>query len=295
VSTTTTSTPGWHAHLEAERRRRTSPYGTEPADHRLVPNTELPLGQTVAYQTIPITSLPLETTAPVELTGPVDLLDHEARADAPAEGVVLTHEQAWRMRGVTLGRLLHSVSLAPGEVTQVAVSGWERRTRGQSDEEVAEQERATQEAGRQRAVHDVTNGVASESQFGLSVTTATAAQSDVGVAWSWLSAGGSGNAASASTVGFDVGSRSLSADSTQAIREATQQHAADVRNRRAALVQEVDESETEQFQTRVIANYNHQHALNVMYYEVLQVYELSTRVTDAQRCLFVPMQDDVRP
>src|SRR5262249_13930573 len=92
------------------------------------------------------------------------------------------------------------------------------------------------------------------------------------------------------SVSFNLGARDLSADSNQSVREATQQHAANARGQRATLVQEVTQSETEQFTTRVIANYNHMHALNMLYFEVLQVFELTTRVTDAERCIFLPMQ-----
>jgi hypothetical protein len=230
-----------------------------------------------------------------ELTAPLDVLAAKGgQAHGPAEGVILTHEQAWRNKGVTLGRLLHSMTLAPGEVTQIAVTGWHRDTKGETQEDIAERERAAQAAGRHREIHDVTTGVATEAQFGQSTASASSTENDGGVGGVLGFLGGvassSVNTAFASTVGFNTGARSVSADSNEAVKQSTQQHAANARGRRAALVQEVSESETEQFQTRVVANYNHTHSLNVMYYEVLQVYELSTVVTDAQRCLFLPMQ-----
>ncbi len=285
----------WQQHLDQERRKRDLPYGDESADLALIPNPDLPLGQTVVYQTVSMTSTAKSTATKKELDAPVNILSvTEIKANGPAEGVMLTHEQAWRMKGVTLGRLLHSTTLAPGEVTQIAVTGWQRKSRGQSSEDVAEQERQTQAAGQERSVHDITSGVANETTMGKSATTSSAAQSDFGAGGSIGIVGGSGgmsvNSAVASSVSANLGARDLSADSKQAVRQTTQQHASDARGSRSELVQEAGQSESEQFQTRVVANYNHMHTLNMMYYEVLQVYELSTKVTDAQRCIFIPMQ-----
>ena len=279
----------WAQDLDAHQRKLAAPHGSE-VDHRLVPNTELPLGETAVYETLTLTSLPQSTDRAVELAAPIDLRRAQRYAQAPAEGVLLTHEQAWRLKGVTLGRLLHSMPLAPGEVTQIATSGWTRRSRGQSEQDVAEREAATRDAGRDRDIHDVVDAVASQSGFGMSSASSSSSQGGGGLALPGLSAGGSANTASASTFGFSVGSRSAKAEARQHVRESTHQHASNVRGKRAAIVQEVSESETEQFQTRVVANYNHQHSLNMLYFEVLQVFELSTHVTDARRCLFLPMQ-----
>ena len=41
--------------------------------------------------------------------------------------------------------------------------------------------------------------------------------------------------------------------------------------------------------TRILANYNRRHTLNVEYFEVLQKYTVKTELTGWERCLFVPM------
>ncbi len=279
----------WQDEFDRRRMQSEAPYGDGLVDHRLIPNTALPIGEAVVYQSLSLTSLPRSGQAAVELTEPIDVLSADRWAQAPAEGVLLTHEQAWRMKAVTLGRLLHSTTLAPGEVTQIAVSGWSRQNRGQTDQEMAAQERAARDAGRSRDLHDVVNGVADESTFGFSIAHSSSNHVNAGGGFMGFSAGASHSSSSGSTFGFNVGHRNASIEATQRLRETTHQQAARVRTKRAALVSEVSESETEQFQTRVVANYNHQHSLNVMYYEVLQVFEASTQVTDAARCIFLPM------
>ena len=45
-----------------------------------------------------------------------------------ATGALLSFSQSWFAQGLTLGQLLHSTSLAPGESTRIAMIDWSRRT-----------------------------------------------------------------------------------------------------------------------------------------------------------------------
>ncbi|MGD9525922.1 hypothetical protein [Pseudonocardia sp.] len=281
-----------HAKDNADNARpaRTGP----PVGEELAPDPDLPVSHVVTYRTAGITRLAAGAGAPREIDGPLDPLAAPATgAGLPAEGALLSHEQAWRQRGVTLGRLLHSVALAPGEVTQIAMSTWDRSSAGGTSEDVAAEETAAQAAGRDRGIHEVTSVVAHQVGVGTSSTSALASQTDSGVTgvagFLGVASSGSANSSVATAVAFATGARGLASDSTRSVREATQQQAANVRGQRSTTVQEVHESETEQFTTRVVANYNHMHALTLLYFEVLQVYELATRVTDAERLLFLPM------
>ena len=55
------------------------------------------------------------------------------------------------------------------------------------------------------------------------------------------------------------------------------------------MVKEVSQTEHEAVSTRVLANYNHMHALTVQYYEVVQVYRIEVRVMRADRVVFIPV------
>jgi hypothetical protein len=259
-----------------------------------VPDVNLPLSVVKLYETISITEVSLGTSSE-EISQPVDLFQVLDPVElGPAVGVVLRYEQTWRMKGLSIGRLLHSLCLAPGEVTQIAMLDWQRETQGNAFEDVGEQEEASQSALRRRITDEITNAVANELQKGRSSVSSFASQADAGAGGVLGLLGGSAstskNFSMATSVNWSAGSRNVSAESLQKIRELTAQHAANARSRRATLVQEVTESETEQFTTRVIANYNHMHSLNMQYYEVLQVYELGTRPVQAERCIFLPMR-----
>ncbi len=73
------------------------------------------------------------------------------------------------------------------------------------------------------------------------------------------------------------------------MHRATEQNAEAARTRRATVVREVSEAGEAHASTRVVANYNHAHALTVLYFEVVEVYAVETRVQAAKPCVFVPM------
>lgn len=229
-------------------------------------------------------------------------------AQQVAVGAILTFSQSWFVQGVTLGSLLHSVALAPGEATRVAVVDWNRRSRGSTDASVSATDTLDASSGRSRALSEVTTAVANESQSGFSGSssqstldsqTETSAETD-SAAFGGFFGGGSDSSGSSETntnltssafsYGWSSGSRDIAAELTQNVAESTEQHATSVRNRRATTVQEVSDSESEQISTRIVANYNHMHALTVQYWEVVQTYRVQVDLERYTRALFVPLE-----
>src|SRR5690606_17938354 len=110
----------------------------------------------------------------------------------------------------------------------------------------------------------------------------------------WASGDASGSMQGASTTttasssSWSLGNRSVAASMSQNINDRTEQHSTSVRNRRATAVREVSQSEHEQVSTRIVANYNHMHALTVQYYEVVQIYRVTVQLNRFDRALFLP-------
>ena len=73
---------------------------------------------------------PQQIDAPLDLE---DIADGDSGLEEPVEGVVLVHEQTWRRKGLALGHLLHSLTLAPGEATRIAMQDWTRVVRGTAE------------------------------------------------------------------------------------------------------------------------------------------------------------------
>ena len=206
---------------------------------------------------------------------------------APAIGAVATYSQSWFAQAVTLGHMVHSLALAPGEATRVAVIDWSRRTTATALDIIEERERLDNATNHSRAASEVQNAVATEMQFGGSISTGWAKSTSdasgfagsmgggiagtIGEAAGALGFGFGGSSSSqtaetesrATSASWSVGSRSVMAGMTQRVNDRTEQHATSVRNRRATAVREVSQTEYEQVSTRIVANYNHMHALTV--------------------------------
>ena len=253
------------------------------------------------YSTVVMDRVAVKETTDLATAGPVDILPAVAADfgfDAPAVGARLTFEQSWFAHGVTLGNLLHSVALAPGESTRVAVVDWSRQTRATGTETIGETEALTATTSHNRSISEIQDAVATEVQSGFSHTESTATTKSGGGGFGFsmgpVSIGASGGAGktttSADSFSTSTGSRDLSASMSQQVMDATHQAASSVRNRRATIVKEVSETEHESVSTRILANYNHMHALTVQYFEVIEVYRVTTGLHEAERCLFVPMK-----
>lgn len=248
---------------------------------------------------------------PLELDG---LLGAAPAFGAPAVGAIATYAQSWYVQGITLGQMVHSLALAPGEATRIAVIDWSRRTRASATEQIDESEQLDNSLDHSRSISEVQNAVASEMQRGGSMTSGWAKSTSdawgvagsigggvagvIGNATAVLGIGGGGSKSSqeaetessASSVSWSRGTRDVMSNMSQFVNDRTEQHATSVRNRRATAVREVSQAEHEQVSTRVVANYNHMHALTVQYYEVVQLYRVQSALHRIERAVFVPFQ-----
>ncbi len=211
----------------------------------------------------------------------------------PATGALLTFEQGWFMAGVTLGELRHSLCLAPGEVTRLAVLDWRRTTKDSSSESTSQSDALVARSDDAQATQSVQQAVAKECQSGSSTTMATGTQMESALASDALFVSGNASTAMSSQLGLaatsSTGSRDIASSALEDINRRTAQMSQATRSRRATQIREVSESEHQSASTRVVANYNHMHALTIQYFEMLQCYQLTTRVVRAERCVYVPM------
>lgn len=253
--------------------------------------------------------LQLDTDDAVEeLEGPISItpaIDTPLGFGKPAIGALLTYSQSWYTKAITLGQMLHSLALAPGEATRIAVVDWSRRTSTSATEAISEAEKLNNSTEHSRAMSEVTNAVAQDMQKGGSTTSgwadssseSTADSGGSGLLTSLVDSGGfsdttqsSRTRSGAESTSWSNGNKSVMANMTQDINDSTEQHSNSVRNRRASAVREVSQTEHEEVSTRIVANYNHMHALTIQYYEVVQVYQVETQLHKAVRCLFIPVE-----
>lgn len=288
-----------------------------PAD--LMPKSGEYPTERVFYHTLVLDQVENQPEQKLELAEPIDIaptLSESFGFKNLGIGALLTITQSWYAKGVALGQLLHSTSLAPGESTRIAMMDWARRTKAGSTETISEKEQLDNETMHGRSLSEVTNAVANEAQEGFSSTnnTTTAHQSgkssgsatinadplnaltggflgdDPGVTTGGTTESDSNVSTAGMTFTSSSGNRSLEASTTQRVLDRTQQHANSVRNRRASIIREVSQEEHQSVSTRVVTNYNHMHALSIQYYEVVQIYRVEVGISDVEKCIFIPMK-----
>lgn len=271
--------------------------GATPKD--LLPTTGNYPMEIVRYRSVVLTDIP-GAKPTRKLTGAIDLGEENLPFyDRPAEGMIVTTEQSWSAQGVTLGRLLHSLALAPGESTKVAVVDWQRSTKATGTETTAEADTLSSTTDQNRSISEVANAIAREEQYGTSqanyASRSSSSGGSIGVSIFGMGGGGSwsesSNSGFATAVSRSSGVKSVADEATQRISARTQQLATAARSRNMTVVRETSQSEKDQVVTRVVTNYNHMHAMSVQYYEVVQVYSVTTKPTKLERCLFIPLQE----
>lgn len=271
--------------------------GATPKD--LLPTTGNYPTEIVRYRSVVLTDIPGAKPGR-KLTGAIDLGEENLPFyDRPAEGMIVTTEQSWKAEGVTLGRLLHSLALAPGESTRVAVVDWQRGTRATGTGSTTEADRLSSTTDQDRSISEVANAIAREEQHGSSRGSQSSRSSSSGgsMGGSLIFFSGGGSWSDSSNEGFttavsrSTGVKSVAAETAQRISARTQQVATAARSRNMTVVRETTQSEKEKVLTRVVTNYNHMHAMSVQYYEVVQVYNVTTKPVKLERCLFIPLQE----
>src|SRR5262249_43542093 len=105
---------------------------------------------------------------PMVSISPQAVESHKSKRLVVGNGAIVRFEQAWISQGLALGSLLHSVALAPGEQTNIAIIDWSRQDVSRRAEQTAGQETLVASIEHTRSLFEVANAVARESQSGFS-------------------------------------------------------------------------------------------------------------------------------
>ncbi|MFK5646839.1 hypothetical protein ACI3ET_09965 [Ornithinimicrobium sp. LYQ121] len=216
-------------------------------------------------------------------------------------GYVLNLAQVWKYKGLTLGNLIYSLPLAPGEQQRIAVS--ERvSTASVRDAEVLDVFEQQQASVREDASASSVFTSAFEEHVTASSKYSNSARSS-----SWGVAGGIGAVLGPVVVGIGAGGGSgkssnngSTSSALDGVRTTTNTAAEDLHRqveseasgrRRAtrSSIRLARETETQSVTTKVITNHNKAHALTIQYWEVLRKFAASTEVEGTTLVCFVPL------
>lgn len=217
-----------------------------------------------------------------------------------AHGHILHLKQIWKNAGYSLGKILNSIALLPGQQKNIAVMEWNRTNISARTEDQTNIEELSANLSRDRDVSEVMNSAFSEniraSSQVQSKTSGWSAGASVGFpigpVMIGVSGGYSSSKSSANSSASQDANRNLSANSLNKLRDSINQSATSLRSQRSTVVQTVSQNESFAVTTEVIANYNHCHALTMQYFEILRHIVIEQKLVDVQECLFVPLPMD---
>jgi len=210
------------------------------------------------------------------------------QATTIAHGHLLSIKQVWRADGYSLGDLLYSLPLAPGQQKLISVLDWDREEVNARRAARELRERVEAQLARDRDVSDIIRSSLSESMRARSHADVRGGGGALGGFIGPFVFGAAGGVSSAGSTASQTSGRSVTGLALNRVRDRTQQAASAVRAQRTSVVQTARQSESVRAQTEVIANYNHCHAVTVEYFEVLRHLQVTQELAHVQECLFVP-------
>jgi hypothetical protein len=212
------------------------------------------------------------------------------QATSIAHGHLLQFKQVWKADGYSLGGLIKSVPLAPGQKKLITVLDWDRTDTATRSEETISTEQLAANLSHDRDINEITNAAFHESLRGGSEASVSAVGGGLGLAIGPLVIGGGGGSSWASSTAWSDNSRDFSAQTMNDLRDRTSQASSAVRNQRSTVVETVHQQERVGATTEVIANHNRCHALTIQYFEVLRHFAVQERLAGVRECLFVPLE-----
>lgn len=212
------------------------------------------------------------------------------QATSIAHGHILHFKQEWKADGYSLGELVKSIPLAPGQKKQIAILDWDREDTASRSEVREASESLEAFLSRDRDINEIANAAFHESIRGGSSAKTGAVGGGIGFAIGPLVIGGGGGSAWSSSTAWNDGSRNLTGQTLNQLREEISQGVSAVRNQRSAVIQTVGQRERVTATTEVIANHNRCHAMTMQYFEVLRHFAVQERLAGVKECLFVPLQ-----
>ena len=206
-----------------------------------------------------------------------------------AHGHLLNFKSEWIADGYSLGDLLYSLPLAPGQKKQIVVFDWERRESASNLQSVEYEESLYNSLTRDRDVFEITSGTVRENLSGKSSSTTSSASAGIGGFVGGYLFGVSGGVGHSGSTASQNSLRQTAASDLQKIKDRMVQSANAVRSQRTSVIQTVSQGERFEVSAETVANYNHCHAITIQYFEVLRHFKVRQRLAEARECLLVPL------
>jgi hypothetical protein len=191
-------------------------------------------------------------------------------------GFLNEYRLAWYPLGHSLGQIQYSLPLAPGESVNLAIIDWTRRDVGKRTEDTKEAEQLVHNQRRDRTITETVNAAIQEHQSGSSIMGGLAGAVGASIPIKAVNVAVGATHSLGGAMSESGGSREISGSTVQKLSDNISQASAAMRELQSTVVVQTTQSEKETIETRTVVNYNHSHALTILYYEVLRHFRVVT-------------------
>ncbi|TDH23984.1 DUF2272 domain-containing protein [Segetibacter sp. 3557_3] len=210
-----------------------------------------------------------------------------------ATGHILYYKSVFKADGYSLGDLVYSLPLAPGQKKQIVVFESSHSLQGAETQSLTQGERLSAELLNERIITDQISGGISEDISGRSSASTAGVSAGLGVGVSYGGIGGSlgvaGGYSNSKSSASQNSERNISQFFGEKLRQSIMQNAESFRALNASVVTTVTEGQNYGVTSEVVANHNHCHSLTMMYFEVLRHYAIFQELSHVEECVFVPL------
>jgi hypothetical protein len=209
-----------------------------------------------------------------------------------ATGHILHYKSKFKADGYSLGDLLYSLALAPGQKKEIVVFDATHTLLGSETQQITQRESLAASLVNERDVTDQLGGNLNESLRGQSSSNTSGVSAGGGLGFSYggfgVSLGVSGGTSSSDASSSQNSARDTSQFFNEKLRQHITQNAESFRQLNSSVVTTVKENQQYSATTEVVANHNHCHALTVLYFEVLRHFAVYQELSSVEECVFVP-------
>ena len=210
-----------------------------------------------------------------------------------AHGHLLRYKTVWKADGYSLGDLLYSLPLAPGQKKQIVINELKRTLQGSQQQQLIQREGLSASIINDRSIIDTLSGSINESLRGRSSASTGGVSAGLGIGFIAGAVGGvlgiSGGFASAGSTASQDSARTTTQSFSEVLRNSISQSANAYRELNGTIIETVTEGQQFTTTSEVVANHNHCHSLTMLYFEVLRHYAVYQELVQVEECLFVPL------
>ncbi|QLE03003.1 DUF2272 domain-containing protein [Galbibacter sp. BG1] len=210
-----------------------------------------------------------------------------------ATGHILHYKSVFKADGYSLGDLVYSLPLAPGQKKQIVVFESSHSFAGAEAQDISQGEELSSQLISDRFITDQLSGGLDENMSGRSKAHTSGMSAGLGASGSYggfgASLGVAGGFSNSNSSASQNSSRNITQFFGEKLRQSLMQNAESYRELNASVVTTVTQDQDYGVTAETIANHNHCHSLTMMYFEVLRHYAIYQELSHVEECVFVPL------